>query len=72
MVEDQFKLNMKSRLKNEILNKKGYYTVDINYMQTQDEDSNHQNIKKFIITEMERQLPNDVFNFYNFKKIFQT
>ena len=72
MVEDQFKLNIKSQLKNEILRKKGYYTVDVNYVQTQDEDDNYNNIKKLIVVEMERQLPKDVFNLYNLKKIFQT
>ena len=72
MADDAFKLNMKSTLKNEILKKKGYYIVNINFLNTQGEESNLRNIWKIIKNEISQQVPEEILDKYNLNKILFT
>lgn len=72
MINDLFKLNIKSKLKNEVLQKKGYHIIDVNCLRTTDEDKSSDNLKLIIIDQIEKQLPKEILNKYKFREIFNT
>ena len=65
MKNNLLKLNIKSKLKTEILEKNGYFVVDVNFLHTQGEEQNPKNLIRIIDNELKKQLPGDNYIKYN-------
>ena len=69
MGNDLFQMNMRSTLKNNILESKGYIIVDIHFLSTQGEEFDVINCTNILKEEMKKQVPADILEKYNLIKI---